>query len=516
MRTKSTRSKRNILIPITDWQLEHPIGVVCKSDAYYARLATRLANMLRVMIGHDYDISDEEIKVAAMDITAYFEDKLSGINLYNTFMTLYRERFGRFCPFYEVDESDWFDNEPNIPDIRFLLWWCLNRVNPDTLLNPLNQAIEEMSRSIYELLMDEFEFAPDSPELYEWLYDHDNFNDSIKIRSVCEFLASKSYLTATYDTDSCLNEIYNTYISFMGEEVQHSPMLAYGIQSYFSLNVKCGPLALAPQEWLGAILRFSGDEGLISIGNKISGIRTRSLLAYEIIAVHDDWFEVRSLGDETLKLSFDPLPEDIIADIKEGHIMVASLFEYDGFWKVNGISTFSSKKISLEEEIKLYLQKLKDLDWTYKMQIEKNNGSQIGVAGDFKEFERRFDLDKAQDTSTDLDLREEARKGKYLLYFINSNSSMSIIPDRAKYVALPDNPYYNKEEAEKYSALILIDDNSTEEMRDYLISHNLLPDARLKGSYSDEEAKKWFADNASFLSVVTHTDEVEFNMPLRD
>lgn len=123
---KQSKKRRNILVPTIEWQGVHPQGVRCKSDAYYAKLSTRLANLIREMFGDDPDISDEEIKGIAIALCAYMEDKINGTQIWNSFMAIYREKFNRFYPFYDVEADDLMDDEPNKPDVRFLLWYNFN------------------------------------------------------------------------------------------------------------------------------------------------------------------------------------------------------------------------------------------------------------------------------------------------------------------------------------------------------------------------------------------------------
>ena len=514
MKFKMFGKARNILVSVMEWREAHPKGVVCESDAYYAKFAGRIAGLLKVMIGKGGDCTENDLKAIAIDIVAYFEDKLNGINLYNAFLAAYRKRFGRSCPFYDADAADLLDDEPNREDIRFLLWQRINYMNPDTILNPISPVIGEMAEEICTILYDEFEVAPESPELYDAIYSPENFRDLIKLRQLCEWIAVRAYLTAVWDTESCFEEIYRIYTSYMDDrDGASSNMLLYGIDAYFSFNVKCGPLALTPQKWLGKMLELSEDKELREFAPVLEAMSTYTIMPYEITSVGNDGFEVVNLAGETMQMKFDPLPEATWKDVRKGHILVGALVEFEGFWRVNGLSKFTPQPESLSEEIKLYLDKKKELAETYRIQVEKNGGSQIGVAGDWKELVSRFDLDKANDTSVDGSIKENMKEEKNLLYFINTNSSMSLLPGRATGIAIPDNPYYDKHEAERLSGVILLDNDSTEELRDYLINNNLLPDARLAGPYPDDKAKKWFAANAPFLAILTHTDEVEFNLP---
>ena len=93
--SKLRKASKNILVPTVRWREVHPMGVVCRSDAYYAKMAGRMAGMIRDMIGNAVEATEDDIVDVAVELAAYLEDKINGINLWNAFMALYREKFGR-------------------------------------------------------------------------------------------------------------------------------------------------------------------------------------------------------------------------------------------------------------------------------------------------------------------------------------------------------------------------------------------------------------------------------------
>lgn len=513
--SKSRKGSKNILVPTVRWREVHPIGVACKSDAYYAKIATRLANMIRDMIGNAIDATDDDIVDVAIELAAYLEDKINGLNLWNAFMALYREKFGRGYPFYDVREEDLFDDEPNLPDLRFILWRALDRISSASLLNPMTEPILRMSEIIHDFLMDEFEAAPESPEIVEAIYTAEKYDDVLFLRSMCSWLAARAYLTAVYDVEYCFDEIFGIYKSIISDnENVNEMMVAYGIEAYFAFNAKIGPLGLVATEWLGKMMELSGDESIRKIATDISAVRTRTLLPYDITAIGQDGFKVESLAGDIMEMSFDPLPENTWGDIRVGHQIIAALFEYKGWWKVNGMSSIVPKKIDFTPAKKEYAERLQSQKISYDRNIRKNNGSRIGVAADMYEFKARFDLDKVKNPKIDESILEDVDKAKEILYFINDDGSMSILPNFAPCVDIPGNPYYNVSEATARGAMILCGHESSTDMRQYIIDNGLMPDARLaSSSIPDPEAKKWFAKNAPFLVALTHTDSVAVNMP---
>lgn len=511
--SKLRKASKNILVPTVRWREVHPMGVVCRSDAYYAKMAGRMAGMIRDMIGNAVEATEDDIVDVAVELAAYLEDKINGINLWNAFIALYREKFGRVYPFYDVREDELLDDEPNLPDVRFILWRAFDRISSASLLNPLTQPISTLAGIIHDFLMDEFESAPESPEFVEAIYTADKYDDVIYLRSMCSWLAARSYLTAVYDMEYCFEKIFDIYKSIVGDNINEM-MLAYGIEAYFAFNAEIGPLALTAPAWLGKMMELSGNEAVRKLAPGISAIRTKTMLPYDIKAVGQDGFKVESLAGDIMEMTFDPLPENVWSDVRVGHQIITTLFEYNGKWKVNGMSSITPKKMDFSPAKADYAKRLDSQKNSYDWNISKNNGSRIGVAADMKELKARFGLDKVKNPKIDESVSDDLDNAKEILYFINDDGSMSILPDCAPCVAIPDNPYYNVSEATARGAMILCGHESSKEMRQYIMDNGLMPDARLASpSIPDSEAKTWFAENAPFLVALIHSDDVEVNMP---
>ncbi|MEZ3590359.1 MAG: DUF3843 family protein [Muribaculaceae bacterium] len=508
---KTTGASKKILVSARDWQEVHPLGLKCKSDGYYSILSTRLANMIREMIGDGYDIHSDDIKACAIELAAYLEDKLTGLNMWNAFIALYQERFGRRFPFYDdIAEDDMLSDEPNLPDVRFLLWRGINRANPDTILNPLNAALVGMTGELYGVLLEEYEHAPESPELYDTIFRVD-FNDTLLARGLCGFMVTRGYLTACDDVMDPFQQIYDLVSSAFGDDMpEHAK--SYAIETYFYVGIKVGPLAVPPYEWIAKMMELSADAGIRAIAGRFKDMAAIPYLPFGIVSVSDEYFEVENIAGERLTVSYDTLWDDSRKDVIAGRGMIASLLKYDGMWHINGLSSFTDKAEDFTPMTKEYSDRRQSQEQARKVQLDHNGGSPIGVTKDWKELETRFEFDKATD-KTEGKVGEDVKKGTDLLYFINDDSSMSILPDGAKAVALPANLYYDPAEAANFAALLIVGHETTEDMRRYLLAHGLLPDARLKGPQPDPEAKAWFAANAPFLAALTHTDTVSMNLP---
>lgn len=511
MKKKIIKNKSKILVTTRDWVAVHPKDLHCAADPLYAQLSSRLANFLYGIVGDSDTVTKDDFKIIGIDLAAYLEDKINGINLWNSFISLYREKYGREYPFFDVKSEDLIPDEPNLPDIRFLLWRGFSVSDPDSILNPLMEALQPVVEGVYDMLMEEFESIPESPELVEALYSPEIYDDPIKFRQLCCWIANNAYLTCIADPEESLMSVYETYYGFFEDSYPES-VLFYGMQSYYSFNTKCGPLALPTTKWLGRMLEMSDVTTLRATGDKIGAIRTLSLLPYEVVSVGADSCLLRSLSGSEMKLSFMMLREDSIKDIKSGQVLITSLFDYEGSWQVNGLMSISDKKETIKAGIKEYTEKKDNQHRAYKYLTERNGGKRIGVAKDWTELSVRLEMDKAY-TSED-EYHEEVKKSKNILYFIDSDGSMSVVPELGAAVALPDNKYYDKEFAEENGSVLITGNMASDELRKYLIENRLIPDACLVGDEPEScDPKEWFSENASFINDFCHTDEIMFNLP---
>ncbi len=505
-------TKSKIIVPITLWREVHPSGLVCQSDSYYAKLAARFANLIKDRIGDDYPSTVEDFKQTGLDLAAYLEDKLSGINLWNSFIAAYMKRYGAEFPFYNVESEEMMDDEPNYSDVRFLLWRDLNRFKPGTMLNPLNPAVAALSKEIYDIMEEEFEVAPDSPELFEKIYVNTPMDDLVEARKLMQWITTRAYLTSVYYPETPFEKIHESFSAFF-EDDQCSLELLFGIETYFSISTKCGPLAMIASKWLAGMFALSADDNINRYAEQLYNFETRCLQPYLIESSTRDRFDVRTLTGELLTVDTDTLTDYSIDQMNSNRVIIACLAKYGEFWHVNGASSFIDDVDDFEGHSKDYIEAKRAKMDSRDVQIKLNGGSQIGFAADWAEVSSRFNLGKAKNMCDDEMLYDRVKTGRDFVYFINRYGSMTLLPDYAKAVALSGNKAYDAGYATAHAAPMFFNENVGEELRDYLHTHNLMPDARLSGPMPDKEAKAWFYHNALMLANVFETDSAVINEP---
>ena len=141
---------------ITYWRQGHPLLVESASDFYYVTLTRRLYATIRATeVGRQS--TETWVAETAMTLAYYLEDVVSGLGFWNVFVTKYKALYGKNLPFYNTDGDDYYTDEINVQDVRFLLWMSVQNNKRETVVNPENPYLDELASILYRQLDREFE-----------------------------------------------------------------------------------------------------------------------------------------------------------------------------------------------------------------------------------------------------------------------------------------------------------------------------------------------------------------------
>ena len=91
-------------ITLTYWRLGHPLPVESTSDFYYVNFTRRLYHTIRnTDVGRQS--TEDWVAETAMTLAYYLEDVVSGLGFWRTFVTKHKALYGKYLPFFEVDEK---------------------------------------------------------------------------------------------------------------------------------------------------------------------------------------------------------------------------------------------------------------------------------------------------------------------------------------------------------------------------------------------------------------------------
>ena len=173
-------------IYIKQWLELKPYENQTLTDRYYLKLS----NKIKTILIDDYSIilgaslNGEDLDLLCIFLTAYFEDIISETNIWNSFIKIHKKLYNKKLPFFNTDE--YVDGEINEQDISFLISYFLNTIQEDKFIHPVNLFITDVASTVFELLDDEYEYAPENKVLKTFYTLDDNETDYYVIRNFIE------------------------------------------------------------------------------------------------------------------------------------------------------------------------------------------------------------------------------------------------------------------------------------------------------------------------------------------
>ena len=243
---------KNTKIFPKDWLQLHPYKQSGPTDLYY----TRIANQIHDILEHT-DLANsfekEDALQVSMRMAAYFEDVISGLNIWRAFITQYKKLTGNYVPFYTVSDH-YYDDEANFEDVRFLLWHYLQQYHgakKGTFVNPDNPTTEETARLIYQLFCQEWTTAPENTKMQLLFAPETSYETPEQYAPLLHWFHYDSYLStdAKYNLSETLKEYWS-----QNPENRSNPEALMAIHNSMAYIDRTAFLAYTSPKWLSLIL----------------------------------------------------------------------------------------------------------------------------------------------------------------------------------------------------------------------------------------------------------------------
>lgn len=242
-------SMKNIKIYPKDWLQLHPYKQSDPTDSYYTNIANRIYGMLEET-RLTYSFEKDEVKQISIRMAAYFEDVISGLNIWRSFITEHKALYGKFLPFYTPDDH-YYDDEVNYEDIRFLLWHYTQQYHgfhKGTFVSPDNAANGDTAKLIYQMFCDEWTTAPENERLQQLFAPETRYEDVDKYNELLHWFHYQCYLFT--DSHQELTDTVKEYWEQTKEKDEQFIMTAYEALAHIS---KSAFLAYTAPKWLSLI-----------------------------------------------------------------------------------------------------------------------------------------------------------------------------------------------------------------------------------------------------------------------
>lgn len=478
------------LITINSWRLGSFSTQKCPTDFYYTKVAQRFYDILW-LTPFGKDCGKYVCVQMALTLAHYLEDVISDFGLWAAFTSKHRELYGKYLPFYTIDEENYYCDEINPEDVRFLIWMMLQKSKETIFCNPENPYLCQAADKIYAEMEKLFEKAPINEEMIPEEISTELFNDFFYVKFLCTKLIG-TYLIDPF-TDQKRMDVEEKVEDLLTN--LNDDDFSYAVESILLFHKKTGPLNLYVKDWLAALLAHWGKK---EKSKQIAAIET---LPYDIYRVksYDDkmlMLETRT-GDEIMlpRDSFNSLPD---ATLMQCEHLFTSLAKYQGIWQTNGISSWMNATEAFQAQQEQC--RLQNTFPTVNQRIlETNNGHPLLYFKDYKEFydwtEQHIGFDPKYKHP-----KEVANK-KYLAIYVPKEEDITVMMNGALIIKDEQNPYYDRLKAEEEGINYIVSSETvTDELLHYLIDHHLLPDARINSIHGPERGKQLVQENIDFIA----------------
>lgn len=480
-----------------EWLKLHPYSKANSVDNYYVSIANEIYTRLSHSLIADGLIDDENRRYTSLCLAAWFEDIISKTGIWQTFTAECKKRYGSYLPFYPIND-DYFPDEINTEDIRFLLWHHMQFLHrDDRIMNPENPGIEATAEELYELLSAEYETAPENEKMQNFLCQASPGEDDFyPYREVLEWFHYECYFNIE-NQDQLAEEMENL-LDNKEIESENFDLILYGAHTELMIEGRKNLLSLSSVEWLALLAKRHGIPHWSEVKVKEHGhylyqgeddhflfakdlhdgaefkinqnslnflpgtilVPEKSVLICKLVYFGNSWWQCGLLANEELNPKFEKFLQDFKAE-KEASIHDKAVFHQ--FMKASKGEFFVFCRS--ESEIRTFIEK--KIGYAYSNDLETSG----------------------LDTEHGLMLTASPQNGLYIQV------------DYCNCLKSPHNPHYDRETSKKKAIAFLTNpDVAPYEISCMLQDQGLLTEASINSLKGESYGREFVQKNASFLT----------------
>ena len=485
------------------WLELHPYKQTNSVDQYYVGIANEIHKRLYSSTIADAFEEEENIRYTSLCLAAWFEDVISQTGIWQAFTAECRKRYGAYLPFYPI-KGDYFPDEINLEDIRFLLWHHIQYLcRGISAINPENPGIEQTAQEIYGLLAEEYETAPENERMQEFLY-HSAMGeeDFFHYREILDWFHYQCYFNIE-NVAQCRDEAERLL-----DDEKITPEMAetliYATRTSLTFKGRRNLLSLTSPEWLALIGKAHPEHQLWG------KVKARENSCYLLEKEDDRYLYVKDLCSEDegeFKITKKSLNLSAIRSREVGKsTLICELIYFGNAWWQCGMLLENKYNQKMAEYVDdLTKQKEKTNEKAAFPDFIKASGGKSFVFCQSQEEISDFLLNKMDyNLKEGLDIpRINTENGAMLM--ANPHTGLHIQFKLCECIKSPDNPNYNKEEAEKNAIMFIVNpDIIPYQLSCILQDEGMLPDAYLNSLQRKEYGQEFIRKNAHFLTDYFH------------
>lgn len=477
-----------------DWLKYHPYNRVDETDRYYIKVANEVLNLLDTCPIPEAFPSFETKKEVACCFTAWLEDMVSELGIWNAFTKECRKLYGRPLPFIEINEEEYLDEAINPEDVNFLLWHLFQRLSPHVLINPENPGINVVAWDLFDLLDAHCEDAPCNMRLLDYVdFEREELTDFLEYRKLIEWLHFDCYIN--YGNSESYEEKVLQQIAKYDFSKDYADKVAYDQKIYDLFNHRNHLLALTTPEWyakIAAFYRFDENKSMFD------DVEFRTQRKYYL-----------EKEDEIYYYLIDILTHEEFPVFKKstGHVPNAkpgstlfncALVRFGGEWWQNGVMIGYDRKDLSQEDLEDTKEREKENKRAaYDDFIRASKGELLMYFSSDKELDTFLTKSMGYNYAGGL---EELKVGAGLILTATPEEGLMVQKSGLKSIKDPRNPFYDPHVAKREAiSFYAVSGFCPIEIVQYLTHKGYLPDAALNSVKGEERGRQLVRENWDFL-----------------
>lgn len=482
---------------INEWLEWHPYQQTTAVDKYYTNLANRIYKILtKSPIANDLKVKEEDLRMLACCLTAYFEDVISEIGIWKAFTTECKRIYGKSLPFYDLQEEAYLEDETNEEDVRFLIWHHIQQTRDGSVVNPENPIIEVAAVLIHNLLIDEYNNAPENERLQAFLNPDNRYDTFFEYRELLQWFHYQCYFNAFNYRE--LEEVIDEEEEAWAEkEYTHTQckIFQYSITVDLCFSSRNNMLSLTSPEWLS---RIYGSE--FQQAKCFEDVVRKEQSLYLFQKEEEGFVYVMDVRTEKeLRIERSSMSDTNVL-IPNQSYFVCILARYNTDWHQYG----ALLKVTEEDLLKLKAvfneedKQLEEAGKLYDTFMKKCNQVPFVIMRSHEEYLRFLQ----EDLNYTLQESELLLKKVPKECLLTPHREKGLIVCRAiSSIKTSLNPFYDAKIAEEEAFNFYTKDGFCPfELICYLHDNDLLPDAGLKSLKGKEHGKKLIKENWDFFT----------------
>ena len=488
-------------IYINDWLQFKPYKKPVRTDMYYLKICNDVKYILwsdRSIFALTNRFDEQEINRLACFLTSYFEDIISGTNIWKNFIEEHMRLYKKQLPFYDL--QDWVEGEINWQDICFLIWYFFNTVQDEVFFSPFSPFFKVPALAVMSVFDDAWEQAPVNNDLVSFYRISDTESDFYVARQFVETVLLRTYLLCIDSVPELQEKNDKTITKSRNDERlilflnENTEMLIHHYRTRL--------LALTGKEWTARIIGEGHplQDDFLKMSPKIQGFffykgQDQTDLLIEHIASGKRF--------RLTKKSFDPANIPKTIDI----IIYIGIVKWKGEWWFSGAYfqvPFDEKLVAEEKnsmqsqaQVNFLDHQSNNMDEVLKKHekvfLDFNHGSPIAflAAGEIEGFVKAYveffnkslnhfvkEIKESEDKILEEGLNKPVHHSSDYskgfetgLVFFNPKRGSEIVFDLNSAFPLSDNPYFRPELSEEHIQQLLMDDSISPELVMFCIDH---------------------------------------------